>query len=940
MQTLFDFIALDIETTGFDFEQDEIIEIGACKYKNGKLVDSFSYFIKPKTKVPTYIKQLTHITDKQLQNGLGLAEALTKLKGYVDGYHLICHNTAFDIGFINKKLEMEAMQPLENPYFDTLELSRIYLPFTSNHKLGTIAEYFKVELNNAHRAIYDAEATAGIFLNLMKYIEKYIPMKLNYRLSEVAKLADLSTDLTYLLEKIINHQKKSVLLSKKEKKLSEPKTNFINHKPAKSKNYQVEAIFQESGNLQKNFANYEIRKGQIDMAQACLEALESSEYLLVEAGTGVGKSLAYLIPAIIYTEKNDEKVIVATKTKNLQEQLFFKDIPTVKKCLEVPFKAVLLKGRGNYICEKRWQEYLMSLDNIYSAYEAREFLKLIVWKEFTKTGDISENSSFNPRVNSILWKKLVAERYFCSGRKCPYHNKCFLMNIRKKAEDANLVIINHHLMLADMVSENSVLGKYNNIVIDEAHNLPHMAPKELGLSLRYTDFTTFFNMLYSKKHKFQSGILAKLKADNVKSGISKLKKEHLKSVSENIISFLEDNENKFAEFFKAIDDEVEEKGDYGKLRVKDIEDFPFITELLADMMETWQELSKKFVALLEIFSDIKHDNFPSYDDYEEKLEGITQQIYEKYDSLKSFYNPTMEDHAVWLSNFRTTNKNFPAGIISSAPLNIDKKFNELLYQNTDTIIWTSATIAIRDKFKYFADRMGLSLLEKGFVRELVVESPFNYKKQSKVIIASMLPSPKDRYFSSQSIKMLKNVIDIVQKGTMVLFTSYKELNKAYKALSEELYQKDILLLAQGKGMSRSAMIKEFKKTEKAVLLGTSSFWEGVDIPGESLSMLILQKIPFLVPSEPITESYLEKLKTEGKNSFMHYMLPNALLRYKQGFGRLIRHKTDRGLVLVLDNRVVKKRYGHYFKDIVPSQTVAPIKPIEILDFVGQWFKRF
>jgi ATP-dependent DNA helicase DinG len=290
-----------------------------------------------------------------------------------------------------------------------------------------------------------------------------------------------------------------------------------------------------------------------------------------------------------------------------------------------------------------------------------------------------------------------------------------------------------------------------------------------------------------------------------------------------------------------------------------------------------------------------------------------------------------------METFQTQDEKYPAGVLCYCPLNVDVIFQQKLYERMKSVIFTSATIAIRDKFKYFSNRMGLDLLEEGFVQELVVQSPFDYNKQSKVLVAGFLPDPKDRFFQAQSLEVIRQSVEVSQAGTMVLFTAYKNLNDAYDVFGDEFYAKDIMLLTQGKGMGRSAMLKEFRKNRNSVLLGTNSFWEGVDVPGESLELLILHKLPFLVPSEPIVEAYLEKLDEEGKDSFMHYMLPNALLKYRQGFGRLIRHKTDRGVVLVLDNRIMTKRYGQFFKDTVPARTIITNSDLEIYDFLAKWF---
>jgi len=477
------FAVLDIETSGFDFIENEIIEIGAVRFIDGKEEERFSLFIKPLKPVPKFIKRLTHITDEQLASGENLINALTSLLEFTGDDLIVCHNTSFDIGFLNAKLKEKKLPKITNHTLDTLDLSRIYLPFILNHKLGTVAEYFKIDLSQAHRAIFDAIATGNILLELIDFILKNIPLRINHRIFEVSSLQLKKIGLTNFLQKIIDHQKETALLSKQKSVIDFHNRNYIEHKPIKKEELSIDKIFGEEGVFSKHFAKYELRKGQINMAQAVLDNFEKMEFLLVEAGTGVGKSLAYLIPSIKYTQREKKKVVISTNTKNLQEQLFYKDLPIAKDCINIPFKATLLKGRGNYICEKRWLEAAFDLDKIISSDEVSSFLNLIVWKEFTKTGDISENSSFNVNRDRRVWKKVSSDSFLCRKKRCPHYKSCFLMDIRDKAEESNLVIINHHLLLANMQSENAVLGEYDNLIIDEAHNLPHLAPAELGISL-------------------------------------------------------------------------------------------------------------------------------------------------------------------------------------------------------------------------------------------------------------------------------------------------------------------------------------------------------------------------------------------------------------------------------------------------------------------------
>jgi predicted DnaQ family exonuclease/DinG family helicase len=940
MGNITSFVALDIETTGLDFKENEIIEIGAVKYIGNQKKETFSCFLRIQTKLPLFIKQLTHITDEMLNTGKTLKEALKELKFFISDLPVVCHNVSFDIGFINEKLSTLRVPKITNSKFDTVELARIYLPFITDHKLTTVSQFFSVSLSHAHRALYDAEATAEVYLKLMEFIIANIPLRVNYFLWELAKISDLSTDLVEFLKTIVDEQNKTALLSKISSKLNMGNTirHFIEHKPENAKEYSIKEIFAENGVFAKNFHEYEIREGQIQMAEAVLHHFQQEEFLMVEAGTGVGKSFAYLIPALLNSLQEKGKVVISTNTKNLQEQLFNKDIPFLKDCLALPFQAVLLKGRRNYLCEKRWQERTIDFAKIFSANEARAFMNLIVWKEFTQTGDISENSSFNEKRQASVWKELAADRHFCRGKKCALYGHCYLMNVRRKTEKASIVVINHHLLLADLKQDKSTFGNAKYLIIDEAHNLPAIVSDELGLSLSYTDFSTFFFFLYSKKGRFQSGILVKLKTDITKSPISANKQDYIVQKINQIFQNIDELIPKLKDFFKIINQIVKEKGNYGKLRLRNFEHHLFIPQFVTELLKWWGDFSEQIMYIQNTLKDLSPNTLMDYDINVDNVEMLLNRCHDFQKDLMSIYKPDLQEFAFWLSNFITEDTDFPGGIINYAPLECQKILNDTLYQNFASIIFTSATLALREKFTFFSQKMGLDWLDADKVQELVVPSPFDFKKQAVVIVPTMLPDPRDKFFSSQSIELIWRMLEISQAGAMILFTSYKDLNHVYEALEEPLFQKDILLLAQGKGsMSRSAMLEEFKINRKSILLATNSFWEGVDVPGDSLSLLILYKLPFLVPSEPIVEAYIEKLEADGKNSFMHYMVPNALLKYRQGFGRLIRNKTDKGMVIVLDNRIKTKTYGHYFMEIVPSKTIFADTVQSLDDYIGRWF---
>ncbi len=928
------FITLDIETTGLDPRDDEIIEIAAIRVVNGDVTEEFSEFVKPQGPVPNFIKVLTHITDAQLASGLPVEQALRRLQAFLGDAPVVCHNTPFDVGFINHHLERIGQPKLFNPTRDTLELARIYLPFIRDQKLGTVCEFFGIEIESAHRAIHDARATAQLFAKLTDLILNVIPLKLNNTIAQLLEAAGRES--AGFLKQIVDHQRKYALLQKSKKHPFTIPDNILSHKPDETQFSTIEAIFGTGGRFANTFEGYELREGQVEMAHAVEQAFREKEYLLVEAGTGVGKSLAYLIPSIRHTHDKRGKVVVTTNTKNLQEQLFNKDLPQVMESVDIPFSAVILKGRDNYVCQRKWDELHFDIPGALSSFDADGLLLLEVWMHYTKTGDVSENSAFSRSRFGSVWRKTCTERHFCNGRKCGAYKRCYLMRIRKASENANIVIVNHSLMLSDLLSNNATLGEYDKLIIDEAHNLPDIASSHLGISLGHMDVTYFIRQLYSQRSRFQGGSLPQLKAALAKSRIDQTTKEYVHAKIEEIQRSLSFDD--LPVLFQETGRVVDKKGSYGKLRVRDNNEYPFLNSEMGKLIQFFRTLRNELQTLRDALVDVPHESFVEYDTHMTHLDGAIDRCKEFLQTFELLQQPDFSKTVFWLSSFYAKDPEVPNGILNFAPLDVDEKLNSLLYDRVPTIVFTSATLALRGSFKYFSTRMGISLVETRDIRELVVPSPFDYEKQTEVCVAGFLPEHTDRFFGNQATTLIKETLLASRVGSMVLFTSYKDLNQMYENLGEVMYQNNVVMFAQGKGLNRSAMLDQFREHGNAVLLGTSSFWEGVDVQGKSLSLLILYKLPFQVPSEPIVEAYIEKLKDDGKDSFMHYMLPNALLKYRQGFGRLIRHKTDRGVVLILDTRVETKYYGKFFKQITPTRLRNASNPVELVDMVAGWFR--
>ena len=936
ISNLFDFVILDIETTGLDKEKDNIIEISARKYLGEKNIANFSCFIKQKEKIPLFIKKLTNITDEDLLSGITIKKALKDLQVFVEDSLIICHNTEFDIEFIKyKSIENSFLNYFKNNiFYDTLEIAKIFLPFLSNHKLSTLANYFKLEAKASHRACNDTETTANLFISLLKFIEKNIPLNLLNDILEISSKTNFYSNLSSFLKKVIDFKRKNFspsLIQIKENLFYS--INYINSKNEEYEEFSEDLDYIFNNTLAKNIENYEKRIDQVKMSKNIYSSLENAEFLISEAGTGIGKTYAYLIPSIIFSKKkNDAKIVISTNTKNLQAQLFEKDLPLIKNSLSMNFKAILLKGRSNYLCLRKWEQATKGRVANLSPYEAKGLAYLLVWQYFTNTGDISENASFPKNYFAHLWLGLMSERYTCYKKNCSYYTKCYLMKTKKKLETSNLIVINHSLLFSDFIKDNVSLGKYDYLIIDEAHNLVYNAMQHLGQQISLPEITNFLSYLFSSdKKKFQSGIFASIEIDNQKSTILKKEKNSIKKIIKEEKNIIEQIHKLITEYFHLSKELLTKKGSFGKLRIKD--DF-LKSNLLVEIILLFMELDAKLAKLHLSLTD-NNLNFINYEKHLTEIETSKEKIKNTLELLNILKSDD-ENLTVWLQTEAKVIKENNI-YINITPLNINEILSNKLYDTKKSIIFTSASLSINNSFKYFSSQVGLNLIKKK-INSLIFPSPFDYKKQSLIAISKFLKDPLEINFSNKAVELLKNLIGKTRLGSLILFTSYKDLNAIQNNLSSFLYENNILLLSQSSQTPKETLLKEFKKIPESVLLGTNSFWEGVDIPGETLSLLIIYKLPFQVPKDPIIESYIEKIEKEGKNSFMHYILPNSLLRYKQGFGRLIRNQKDKGIFLILDNRINSKAYGKYFKEILPTVSYNFENEDSLIKEIVNWFQ--
>lgn len=931
------FIALDLETTGLDSRRDEIIEFAAIRFRDGVEAERFSTLVRPRGELPKFIQFLTHITPEDLKSAPEVKSALKDFISFVGNDVLVGHNIGFDLGFINSFAARHGLLALEGRIWDTAEISRVYLPYLNDHKLSTLVQFFSLKLENAHRAADDAAATGEVLVALSEYALKHFSLLTNARLLDLSKQAKMDNSLYDFLHRLVEYQRRYALIGRKPETPSVAKQNIIEHLNPGARSLDVKGVFNEQGLLAAKFPNFEFRSGQMEMAQEVDSSFRAGVHLVVEAGTGVGKSFAYLVPAIAFANSHQTKVVVSTNTKNLQEQLFFKDLPQLKEMIPQPFKAALVKGRENYVCERRWQELLIEQTRGISPYEAHALLHLFIWKFLTISGDVSENSSFDRNRFNIIWRRICSDRFNCLGRKCPHAGKCHVMSLRKHIETSTIVVTNHALLLADLRMENTTLGEYQYLIVDEAHNLMSTATRNLGIDLSYADLSILLNQLSSSHKRKKTGFLAQLEAAIQKSVVAQAGKDHVAMLSKNLADKIADLAKIALDLFNEASSRCSEKEQFGKLRIKQTDELPNLFSHLSSLISSWRDYLKDLQALSNVLNSINSKQVLGYEMLTDTLSSYLMRSSETEEMLLALRDPDLENYALWIENNPRSESKLPVSTLCYAPVDVSTHLNRIMYEKIPSIVFTSATLALRGSFKYFYAQSGLGLVPQDRIRDCIVDSPFDYDAQSRLMVGSFLPEHKDRFFINQALSCVEQIVTTLNVGTMILFTSYKDLNSVYDHLGDTLFHHGRPFFAQGKAISRTSMLEEFKRHKNAVLLGTNSFWEGVDVPGDSLSLLILFKLPFQVPSEPVVEALIDKLDRDNKDSFMHFMLPNALLKLRQGFGRLIRSRADRGVVLIMDSRVSNKQYGAFFKQVLPTRCLEMRSELELLSEISRFF---
>lgn len=926
------YVGVDLETTGVDHRSDAIIEIGAVRIVDGEVDGTFSTFVDPGREIPSDVVYLTGISDDDVRGAPSIDDVLPDLVEFLGESPLVAHQASFDVNFLNAAAANRPEFLVGGAgVFDTLALSRALIPRLPSHRLAALVRFFDIEHERAHRAGDDALAVALLFGKLLRLLDETGSAVL----SRMATLAD--SQVLKLVEAAKEHTEGRLdpfalpdhgLREGELLRYDNARRVDVARTPSEQRIDvdldEIEALFDADGPIGARLHGYETRREQLQMMRAVGDALSGGIHLVVEAGTGVGKSLAYLVPAIYFAAANGERVIVSTNTRNLQEQLFQKDVPFLERALDVTFSAALLKGRGNYICSRRWRQVL---DKGMSASERADLLPIVVWEQETNSGDISENAAFRGR--GYLWNRISAEGGPCLGQRCPLSDKCYLQRARRAAQSANIVVVNHSLLFSDTEADNRVLGEYGYLICDEAHNIENVATDHLGKKANIWRTRAALDNLY-RVDGADSGDLAELlESLDASDGEGLLR--GVREAGERLRGHVESASTAADVFFRALGSRHEDMNDgrpveFGKLRygpespVADV-----VRDELAELVGALGMVAENSEGLADLVADA---DVPRADSTYQSFLFHAGRIGEIASDLEFLARARDEESVFWLS-VRTFRDALECEL-RSAPVSVAGKMGDFLYSRVDSMTMTSATLTVDGSFDFMTSRLGLDLLPDWKVLTLNVGSPYDYDAQSIAVVAGHLPEPSSPGFNSVVSKLVVELAAPATGGTLVLFTSRSSLDAVFKAVRDPLTARGKLVLGQGHGGGVVALLERFAREVDAVLLATSSFWEGVDVPGRSLEQLIIAKLPFPVPRDPVIEAHCERYAARGENPFTEYMVPRTAIRLRQGFGRLIRSTTDAGAVVFLDSRLATRRYGSRLLSELPTNALIARSDSELL----------
>ncbi len=880
-------VAFDLETTGLSPRSDRLLEIGAVRYDAAlRPVDELEVIVDPQIPIPLAIQRLVGLTDEDVQGAPPPSEAAARLAAFCGDAALIAHGGTFDLLFLRALLSESFGSRLT---YDTLDLARVLLPTYESHSLPLLSRRLGITHERPHRALSDARATGDLFRVLigagrslpdatlaeMRRVVAQAPGPLDAFLTDVMRRPGI--DARGPVDHALTPQAPARSPSSKPSAATLAK---------RSVGEAAAALLGPEGPLAGR-DGYEYREAQVQMAMAVGQTLERKRRLMVEAGTGVGKSLAYLTPLALWAARTGKRAVVATHTVNLQEQLADRDLPTVAGLLDEPVSVAVLKGRNHYLSLRRWHRFLAAPDIIGQEPDIaaiRFKLKILAWLATSQTGDRSE--VYLAGDEEQLWRRVASDVTDCLGPSCANwpNARCHMVGARRNAADAAIVVTNHALLLAGNERQGQVLGAYEALVIDEAHHLEAVATEQLGATVRFSDLALILDRLpalsetplgadlercreagqrlFGDAKGFMSAKLGGDHASNGRVGLS----EGVRS--DPVFGFVERSAIHAAGVLQRTATAIASRAPAG-----------IQVELLPQPDRAGDELEHASTALAGLAAAIDHVIV-------RPRAGMVTWIEMRGEQAE----------------------------LHEAPIDVSIQLAETVFDPAESVVLTSATLSVAGGFDFVRSRVGIGATAE----ELTLPSPFDYLRQAICILPDDATAYDDPGHDLQMTALIDGIAERLDGHTLVLFTSYGPLKRVWALLQERLDARGIASLAQGLDGTRRQILQSFLADPRTVLLATSSFWEGVDIPGDRLRCVVIDKLPFPVPTDPLVKARSEQLR----DPFGEYILPVAIIRLRQGFGRLIRSASDRGAVVLCDPRLRTRQYGLGFLRALPPAPMA------------------
>jgi ATP-dependent DNA helicase DinG len=952
------FAVIDFETTGAQ-PDDEIIQVGLVLVEDGRITDQMSSFVQPKLKtIPEPIRQLTGISDDMLKGAPLIDEVIGRMLPFLHDAVLVAHNASFDLAFLQRALDQCGYAPFAGRVIDTLDLLRIAHPGLASYQLSMVSSLLELDHDQPHRADSDALVTARVLLICLDRLRQ-LPL---ITLQRIVHLMDNGLrsldDLLWLFRELLAEKEQSVVLDPERHRYyrqfalnvdewhEDVPARELREEQQLTLDPSFESFYEQlKDHLKSVYERYENRKAQEEMIRRIMEAFESGKHLLVEAGTGTGKSLAYLIPSLYYAIKHGEQIVVSTNTINLQEQLRQRDVPLLERVMPVPFRATVLKGRSHYLCLRKFEGKINAKDFEINRDDILTAVQMTAWLAETETGE-DEELNFAGRGQDF-WQTVASDADSCLNRACPWFRRCFYHRARHRAQTADLIITNHSLLFTDVIAEHRILPSYHRLVIDEAHQLEEAASRHLGASVHYFTLTNILARLYRDA---RGGLLVLLEHLLKSSGIQDWEPlaGRLQGLQPKLAEIREMweqwNDWMYHTFMSPLERSANGEGGALVLRLRK-EAPPRHWEQAQQMEDNFYVAVSDVLKTLEpVFAQLKEDDRADMiQDALVDLGGLVKQLGQVRDQVRAFVRFHGEDTVYWLeASAYYKGKSLQMNCV---PVDVSALMRDAFFEHKESIVLTSATLSVKGSFSYFTDQLGLAeSAESGRLIVHQLESPFQYRDNVLLCIPRDFPKVSGSELSAPYLdklaESLAEVAAALDGRLLALFTSYRMLREVHIRL-KDTYAAAADLQVLGQGMesgNRTKLVRQFLSHPRGILLGTSSFWEGVDIPGRDLTGLAIVRLPFQPPNHPLFEARSEYMKARNKNPFMQYAVPQAVIRFKQGFGRLIRTADDYGVVIVYDTRVIDTQYGKQFLYSLPGPRMEHMSSEQLVPRIKAWLE--